>query len=125
MWHSMAANPSAVDRVGAVVRSAPWWLHCEGNLTSHHLTPRPVPRATFDVLHPASKPLFRHVAEGMEDEMALEKQLWTQRAALHTGHTQGLSTARLDNSHVTDYVGHAARVRAELQRDAERGQAKL
>ena len=28
MWHSMAANPSAVDRVGAVVRFAPWWLNC-------------------------------------------------------------------------------------------------
>ena len=45
MWHSMAANPSSEDRVGAVVRYAPWWLNCNGNLTSHRLTPRMVPFA--------------------------------------------------------------------------------
>ena len=51
-------------------RFAPWWLNSNGGLTSHRLTPRPVPRATYDVLHPDAKPLFRHVTEGMEDEMA-------------------------------------------------------
>ena len=89
----MAANPSDSDRVGCVVRYAnpfllrmvvwehaltkragrrfaPWWLNSNGALTSHRLTPRPVPRATYDVLHPDAKPLFRHVTEGMEDEMA-------------------------------------------------------
>jgi len=50
-------------------RFAPWWLNSNGALTSHRLTPRPVPRATYDVLHPDAKPLFRHVTEGMEDEM--------------------------------------------------------
>ena len=140
----MAANPSSEDRVGAVVRYAPWWLNCNGNLTSHRLTPRmvpfayltsnsadwrlsestsrcgcttqmcgcdrliellllwharqtrcantqlerhiichvQVPREIFAQLHPGAQPLFRHVAEGEEDGMALEKQLWTVRLAL-------------------------------------------
>ena len=89
---AVAANPSDSDRVGCVVRYAnpfllrmvvwehaltkraggrfaPWWLNSNGALTSHRLPPRPVPRATYDVLHPDAKPLFRHVTEGMEDEM--------------------------------------------------------
>ena len=69
MFHSGATNLSDVDRVGCVVRYCPWWLNANGALTSNRLTMRPVPRATYDVLHPDAKPLFRHVTEGMEDEM--------------------------------------------------------
>ena len=58
------------QKPGVGRRFAPWWLNSNGALTSHRLTPRPVPRATYDVLHPDAKPLFRHVTEGMEDEMA-------------------------------------------------------
>jgi hypothetical protein len=46
--------------------------------------------------------------------MVLSKRLWTLRAALHTSHKQGLTTAGVDNSHVTEYVAHAARVRREM-----------
>ena len=124
MWHSMAANPSDQDRVGCVVRYCPWWLNANGGLTSQRLTPRPVPRATYEALHPDAKPLFRHVTEGMEDEMILEKQLWTLRAGWHTAHKAGLTTCPPNNDHIVEYVEHAKRVQAQLAA-AEQGGARL
>jgi hypothetical protein len=140
----MAANPSDQDRVGCVVRYAPWWLNANGALTSQRLTPRPVPRATYETLHPDAKPLFRHVTEGaceqvilsallqdrrsasdegrsgvvgMEDEMAMEKQLWTLRAGFHTAHKAGFTTCPDNNDHIIEYVDKAKRVQAQLLAD--------
>ena len=61
MFHSGATNLSDVDRVGCVVRYCPWWLNANGALTSNRLTMRPVPRATYDLLHRDAQPLFRHL----------------------------------------------------------------
>ena len=59
--------------------------------------------------------------EGLEDEMALEKQLWTQRAIFHRNHTAGLSTAPKNNDHLTEYVEHAERVLEEMRRESPPG----
>ena len=49
----------------------------------------------------------------------MEKQLWTLRAAYHTQHKAGLSTAPENNEHVTEYVEHAERGKLrELRREA-------
>ena len=146
MFHSGATNLSDVDRVGCVVRYCPWWLNANGALTSNRLTMRPVPRATYDLLDPAAQPLFRHLVVriqiptpsetnpcvyvsrarglgqgGLEDEMALEKQLWTQRAIFHRNHKAGLSTAPRNNDHLTEYVEHAERVLEEMRRESPPG----
>ena len=56
---------------------------------------------------------------------AMEKQLWTLRAAYHTQHKAGLSTAPENNEHVTEYVEHAERVLAEMRRDEPDGVFRL
>jgi hypothetical protein len=78
----------------------------------------------------------------MEDEMVLEKRIWTMRAALHTGipffpgiqltpklteiigiitgHTEGLTTAGDNNAHVTEYVEQSERLRDSLGMGAAR-----
>jgi len=55
-------------------------------------------------LHPDAKPLFRHITEGIEDEMALEKQLWTLRAGWHTAHKAGLTTCPENNDHIVEFL---------------------
>ena len=51
---------------------------------------------------------------GMEDEMAMEKQLWTLRAGFHTSHKAGFTTCPENNNHIVEYVEHAKRVQAQM-----------
>jgi hypothetical protein len=60
---------------------------------------------------------------GMDDEMAMEKQLWTVRAGFHTAHKAGFTTCPENNEHVVEYVNHSKRVLARML--AGEGSARL
>ena len=59
----------------------------------------------------------------MEDEMAMEKQLWTLRAGFHTAHKAGFTTCPDNNDHIIEYVEKAKKVQAQLL--ADQGGARL
>ena len=77
LWHAVASNRSATDRVALIVRYAPWWLNLNPTLVGRpeheamvvetggkNYEVMPIERAVFDRLPAAVKPLYRHwVAE--------------------------------------------------------------
>ena len=81
-WHSIAANPGPIARIGVVVIYAPWWLNLEfsrGQTGFAGANAARVPRASFAQLPASVQELVRHRAEGEADEIADAK--WFVSAA--------------------------------------------
>ena len=94
-WHSVAANPGPITRVGVVVIYAPWWLNLEfsrGQTGFAGANTARMPRAAFSQLPPSVQALVRHRAAGAADELADAK--WFVSAASQ------LKQRPPDNSHV-------------------------
>lgn len=94
-WHSVAANPGPIARIGLVLIYAPWWLNLEfsrGRRGFAGANGARIPRETFEQLPPSVQELVRHRADGQADEIGDAK--WYVSAASQ------LRERPADNSHV-------------------------